>query len=52
MEAGALHGAAAELASVASRVLPHVLEAQVKGLFETAKAIRSSNRIDQGYGDE
>jgi hypothetical protein len=31
LEAGALHGAAADLASVASRTLPLVLEAQVKG---------------------
>jgi hypothetical protein len=52
MEAGALHCAAGDLASVASRVLPLVLEAQVKGGFKTAKAILRDNRIDQGHGDE
>lgn len=40
------------LLTLASRVLPLVLEAQVKGGFETAKAILRDNRLDQGHGDE
>jgi len=40
------------LLTLASRALPLVLEAQVKGEFETARAILRDNRIDQGHGDE